>query len=766
MLSDQLDQLVLPVKLHFSCSYAGMRVEIRKPGSAQTIAMSGARFGSGAGVDPNPVIGTYTIVFEADATVNPGDVQLGRADVTLYLHGKEYPMTFRTAQAPQPLIAYPQGSAPAQVLSGQYMTGYVYYDAMALADNHDPSVTVEILNAYGVDLTNLHHNKFLFDEYSNVVRGAHVQGLAGSLGSTLASLDVTAQMAPIARFLANRAKDELTEAFFRRMKDQLNATPELRTAFPSSAKLLANIETYSYSAVIQVLKEAFESDVEHLADNVYQIKGLTRTDCIGIEGDMLATCQDRMDKLKNFFTTTREGAWTGFGLLLAKEAIGASNPANALSTIATSTELMNVKNMANSNGEYNLTSCIELADLFSKSFLSRNSDALWINGDEFNALMSNERRIKTYLGLLLAMEQRGDPAVSFKMSDGTSITFGKMLTKLHGEYASKREAAVQLIRNVHQLINTGNQAVKRILAASDRAQAADAQALYDYYRTISGSMQAIAGSELIEHYTNVGPASDHAAISQVVDRAADLAYHVATQRYSAAIHDATLLIESIKPDVIETSVSKSFLKYGTMIGSVATAKTPEEVEQALEASVLPVGSSSIKRFSQFSISLNAYVGFYYGKATTNGTDMERSAITNQLTTVTKDQKVTSYGLFAPIGVSFSWGSKIGLGGSITPQLFDLGALVNFYLVNGDTTALPNDFTIRLSNIVAPGLQLGINIPRTPLTLLLGGQYVPALYAVDQISSSNEILATNAWRYHVGLAVDIPMLNLLVKDFKK
>ncbi|MFX5484650.1 hypothetical protein ABTD53_19235, partial [Acinetobacter baumannii] len=69
------------------------------------------------------------------------------------------------------------------------------------------------------------------------------------------------------------------------MKEQLNAFPELKTAFPKTASFLDIIETYSYASVIQVLKEAFETDIQNLPENLYNIKSLTDGDC-----DKIAIC--------------------------------------------------------------------------------------------------------------------------------------------------------------------------------------------------------------------------------------------------------------------------------------------------------------------------------------------------------------------------------------------------------------------------------------------------------------------------------------------
>lgn len=127
------------------------------------------------------------------------------------------------------------------------------------------------------------------------------------------------------------------------------------------------------------------------------------------------------------------------------------------------------------------------------------------------------------------------------------------------------------------------------------------------------------------------------------------------------------------------------------------------------------------------------------------------------------------GLAAPIGFTISKGfSKTGNSGglSINMQIFDLGALVNYYAIKGDTASLANDFKVKLSNIFSPGINLAYNIPKTPLSFSMGGQYIPTLYKYEQIGSLNELIPSNAWRWQLSLTVDIPLYNLKVWDFTK
>ena len=170
----------------------------------------------------------------------------------------------------------------------------------------------------------------------------------------------------------------------------------------------------------------------------------------------------------------------------------------------------------------------------------------------------------------------------------------------------------------------------------------------------------------------------------------------------------------------------------------------------MEASVLPVGSSAIKRNSSWSISINGYVGAYWSYANK------------------KKDTYPTLGLSSPIGINISKGiSPNGnCGGfSLNLQILDLGSLVNYYLIKGDTASIQNNFSVKLSNIFAPGFNLCYNIPKTPLSIAWGGQYIPTLYKYEQINGKNDLTPINTWRWQLSLLIDIPLFNLKVWDFK-
>lgn len=755
--TDALSNLTLPLKLRFSKDFNGKQILLKNKADQQLIN-PGQSLGSGEltfhANDP------FDYVFETDMKTNPGGYNIPSKEILLSFAGKDFVLRLAdggiTGNGGNP-------GGNTGVTTGNmnkdenYEAGYVYYDVMTLLDvKSDERLKLKILSSYGVNATTIQANPYLNEVFGSLYgRGLPEGGFAGMMGS-IGNTDVTYFAAGIARFLAERTKDELNEAFFRKMQEQLNAYPELKTLFPQTSSFLNVIDGYAYASVIQVLKEAFETDVQNLPMNLYQVKNLTEANCDAsvLNKNKLSNCQDRLKKLHAFFDS-RNGRWIGLGMFTVKEAVQSPNPAGLLKSITGSDELAGIKMFSKDSSyytNYNIASSIELGNLLSQSLISKDNQQIWITPKELNALLKSQAAVKAYLGLLLAKEQTKNVMIDFYKTDHSPITFGTFLIQQYDTYSSFESQISSLIKNAHAAFNSANNAVKNMMAATDKSVEANPQALYNYYKTVTATLKPVAHSVLLATLTgkqDIGAAYDK--IEMYLNPSVDIAYHLATKKYSTAIYDATILLSHLKPSSSQqTQVISAFTKYGILISTVANAQSSDEVKQALEASVLPVGSYSVKRRTNWSMGINSYVGAFW-----NYTGSANS--------------MQPYGLSAPIGFTISKGfSKSGNAGglSVNLQILDVGALVNYYLLKGDTASLPNDFNVKLSNIFAPGFNVCYNIPKTPLSLAWGGQYIPTLYKYQQINGQNELVPTNAFRMQVSLLVDIPLYNLKVWDFKK
>jgi len=178
-------------------------------------------------------------------------------------------------------IVVRNGKGNNQQIDDDYKPGYIYYDAMKLSeDKVDISIKKNILISYGIsNFEDTTSNPYLKELAKEVHKMKTDQGSSigfGSLLTNLGNTDVTNETSAFARVLAEHAKEELNVAFFNKMKERLNAYPELKTVFPKTVSFLDMIETFSYASILNALKEAFEMDMQNLPENLYEIKDLSK----------------------------------------------------------------------------------------------------------------------------------------------------------------------------------------------------------------------------------------------------------------------------------------------------------------------------------------------------------------------------------------------------------------------------------------------------------------------------------------------------------
>ncbi len=217
-------------------------------------------------------------------------------------------------------------------------------------------------------------------------------------------------------------------------------------------------------------------------------------------------------------------------------------------------------------------------------------------------------------------------------------------------------------------------------------------------------------------------------------------------------------IDSLK--LLSTFVEK-VSPYVLFMGNMVEAKTEEQVKSALENVILPVGSSTVKKYTREwgNISIQSYLGAYY--------TLSSSSSNVQSTWTDK------FGVIAPIGISWTPGFlSWQRGGSLSvfASLLDIGAIVDYKLTQDSTIAdngskepvISKDYKIQLGQIFSPGGFLVYGFPwNLPLSLGIGAQYGPGLSKID--AGGNTVITNPNWRGNLFLAVDIPFLNLMNKN---
>ncbi|WP_341901300.1 hypothetical protein [Fluviicola taffensis] len=196
-------------------------------------------------------------------------------------------------------------------------------------------------------------------------------------------------------------------------------------------------------------------------------------------------------------------------------------------------------------------------------------------------------------------------------------------------------------------------------------------------------------------------------------------------------------------DKNQSEAMQKVLRYGTLAANLVGAKTEEEAEAAIEAIALPAGSARIKKEMKESISLNSYLGGFYGS--NDGFKHDNS-----------------YGVTGLVGVGYNWGGcrkkpKNPGSYSIFVSVIDVGALATFR-TQSDTSDYK--LKVKLNQIVSPGVFFIYGFPGAPISFIAGYQYAPF---ISSVNSDNYTIKSNPGRITVGITVDIPLMSFYNKS---
>lgn len=765
----------------------------------------------------------------------------------------EQPQEIKEAEIDKKHIAETSNTDVYKISKINFKTGdNILNDAKRLIDlDEELEVKKEIIDKYGTTKENV------FLKAANILEENHFKP-SGSMGSNIAKTDVTNFATGMARFLADRAKQELNESFFIQMHKQMEKVPELQFYFPESYKFLKRLDANTMSFDLEYLKTRFELDIKFLPKHI-----LVSID----EAD-----ENKYPYFKTanqYFNQNVNGLWLNIGLHSVLNSNGNINPKDLLYQFVHAKQKEGDSSLLqklegklkdyDDKSQINLINSIKLAELVSNSLLSPETGRYWVSQNEINELISNEALFQTYIGLLLAKSDFDEYKIQFYGANDEKDYKDQSNYSLKSivEDNFTKDGKVGDITNLKNLISdiyqTYHNVEEKVNSFKDiKDERVLAEKSYDAFSLVKTSVSTI--KDLVSNKSYLGKTNikiDESVLTNYIDPTVEVAYNLFNKKYNIAIknfiyilnqvpsvskvisdYDLVNLVESVDFDdtrnlnrdklmitflkqknvrqslieshildekKLEEIINKNYISktdlenivkskekdiiifldnnkdvqnyfkkrdkeqsnflskfntYGTLIANVATAQNSDEVKAAIEASVLPVGSSRIKRHSDWSITANAFVGGFYGRA----------FYKEQIDGITEKRSIDTFGITAPIGVSFNKGnlalfnSRSVLG--INLQLIDLGSLVNFYMQEGDGASLPRDTKIQLGDIIAPGGSISYSIGDTPFTLMGGVQYVPTLSRMETISTNNEFKPLT-WRVHIGLVIDIPLFNLKV-----
>ena len=539
-----------------------------------------------------------------------------------------------------------------------------------------------------------------------------------SAASKLGGLNVTTVADGIARFLVERTKAELDVYFFERFKEFLENSSygrDLQVLFPNTHSVMSVVgsEIYNYQMYLQSLREAFAQDLAALLSNTNRWINQSPPGTI--------------------VTVIQQSAlypYLQLALQLAVDIQSGKHPGDILNEFA-------ARDFSNTAAWGDFGSILKTANLFSQSLRSVDPERYWISEADF-AAFQDITFTRLYLGLL------------YKRAEELNIRIGRTdLTAVFATLATGLDRGQQFVGALKPLLVQADQLLSEIKGQSERGVAENyvllGNSILEIAKVTNTSLLSSAGVTLL-------PAATLDNAQFLFNHTANLLADVRTRSYSAGVIEFSLILQTMTVD--PTFVS-GVIKYGTFMAAVATAKTSEEVKQAIEVVALPPGSYRVKRESRANISFNAYVGFYAG---------------NEHMPASEKQNSLSVGLFAPVGFAFSMGSlkgndtkKGGKSLSLFASVIDVGTLASFRFKDDNTTVSSD---IQLKDIVAPGLFLIYGLGKSPISIGAGVQMGPALRDVDPngVADINKDYYVRAGGF---IAVDIPIFNLYNrKDSKK
>lgn len=577
------------------------------------------------------------------------------------------------------------------------------------------------------------------------VPNADIRMLGDAVKGASPSSFVTYFADGLAKFIATRTKQELTNAFFRRFKSDLDNFPVLDTLFPATGLLLRRIDTdiYFFDKYIDDLRVHFVKDLERLPMGLRELVVADRSRLRPAErlwmADLLQVSQLFLD---------------GFGV---KESLDylASDETQMFSRMrelsGDTTEFRKVANLAGIFRTSHLL--MQAVEIFPEAGGSRNDDKdepKWIAPDKLYRALNDPVARDLILGLLY---QRG-VNINFAGAQAQRVSFRQVMVSVKSEVPK-----LEIFKNaLNDLVNDLRQAqssMREVQALNPE----DKNKVATYYRLFDASFGAFQAGIKIKNIFAASKNTEDNKLFFVIRQLTELNMHLRSKAYGSAVINVGNVVDTLswklltnkrkslkagQPVVEKSSFSSYFWRYGSFMAAVAEAKNSDEVAYAIDRIALPPGSAAMKKSSNFSLMINAYGGISAGvEFLGQGIGKDRDA-------------KTLLAPWAPLGFDFSFGNKKGNASTgLFLPFIDVGALAAFRLGDNQAADVPQ---LRWSNIIAPGAYLVFGISRAvPVSFSIGGQLGPNLRKVNVQGATLD--DQRGYRVGATLAIDIPVLRL-------
>lgn len=616
-----------------------------------------------------------------------------------------------------------------------------------------------------------------------------------SIINSLGGLNVTNIAYAVADLMIKRAKEELTIAFFDRFKEFANKNPEFKILFPKTTNNLENLLSYKYPEMLQALRTGFIDDLRQITFRLDDVLDLPRYQEL-FKALPEVKIAIRSLKLVHELETGASNAADVINELAHYNEWNdpkLSNTGNILKTVALISE--SIRDTVTQETDKRKASVWVSAKELKKFFLDpKNSTAstiylglLYQNAKTENIKYKSETgkeiRLDSILGtfnIRLFYDKLSEFIVlsekvnvnyrdlKYKIDHGQSISdddyhtyigtsldvieYGFSLAKIFGADITKAEGYLSILKESNDLYKNiyskeYNQAIVNAvdilvkiqkLADDSKVNVTDASSLIS--AKTDGNLPLVKSDLILykengSYYTKLKDGTNKSGSFTELDIFIDPTTFISsTKKLQRPLEKLTDFLEKIKP-------------YALFIANVAEAKSEDDIKSALDAVILPVGSSSIKKHSIFNVSVQSYLG-------------ARASMFQSSSTV-QNAWNSPWSVTAPIGFAFSWGGKSSVwknpaSFSLFASLFDIGAIVDYKLTTDNNSNPKVDYEVKLGQIVSPGGYVVWGFPgNLPLSIGAGAQYGPGIF-----SASDGIKTVSpSWQFNAFLAVDIPFFNL-------
>ena len=573
-------------------------------------------------------------------------------------------------------------------------------------------------------------NPFIETAIRTLIGGGMSPSLAGffsKASSAIGGLDVTTFADGLAKFLVKRSKQELYVSFFENFHEKIIKNyPEFAVLFPHTTLLVNNFESWEYANIINTLREAFDKDIKEILLNLPKILSidLTSVTTCGCSAKALI----RVKKIQDFFATDPKGSVIFAAFFLGGELISGKRIPVIIEDISSGQVISHI-HLPNAQDQANLISAIKLLKIVSNSIRSNDLGRDYQRVTDLTTLLGVEQQRTLFFALLY--QQIKNENISFN---------GKNLANEIKTTTTKINGIIQYIRNFLNKTEGFSHAV----ASLSKAKKEGMTDLSEYWAAIFESakdvLPAIVNIEVIDPGIHLP-----AGVTNIIEASSktiEIAQDISVRNYSAVIVDILKILSESK--VVPDDFKEFIVKYGSFAANVVQSKNSDDVENAIEAIALPVGSASIKKNTEWNVALNAYLGGFYG---------------NEYLSEKKAGKWRPIsGVYAPVGVTISKGLGKNIGSlSLLVSVIDIGAVASFRLTDTSTEKLPK---LTLQNIFSPGLGLVYGIPKWPISIGYSYQLGPVLRKITETDKVVSDKLNSRWQFF--LAVDIPLINFYTK----